>query len=298
MTTLHRRLRALAPVLATALVWSCSTGSATVPDAAPDAAPEADPAHPTPAPVPAPSLDPAASPDPDELDREGADPTAPKAEAPTELEPPAGSVHADLDPDNDAEVGPPEALPDCEARLAEAGITWRAARIGVGRKRDGVYTCGAPQVVRYRAGPEKITYSKSSPLLTCGMALALADFERIVQEEAERELGRRVVEIEHLGTYNCREMAAYDLISEHSFANGIDIRRLRLQGGDVVDVLKHFRPEDDPASDPKSKFLRRLANRLYDEKVFSVVVTPFFDALHRNHIHVDLARYRVDGSRP
>jgi hypothetical protein len=150
--------------------------------------------------------------------------------------------------------------------------------------------------VRYRSGPEKIAYS-TSPLLTCGMALALADFERIVQEEAERELGRRVIRIEHLGTYNCREMAAYDLISEHSFANGIDLRRLHLQGGDTVDVLKHFRPEVNPATDPKSKFLRRLANRLYD-KVFSVVVTPFFDALHRNHIHVDLARYRVDGTRP
>ena len=45
-------------------------------------------------------------------------------------------------------------------------------------------------------------------------------------------------------------------------------------------------------------FLRGLANRLYDEGVFSVVVTPYFDNLHRNHIHVDLARYRVDGSRP
>jgi hypothetical protein len=211
--------------------------------------------------------------------------------------PPSVPSHADLDPDNDAEVGPPPALDDCEARLVEAGVTWKPARIGVGRKVDGVYTCGSPQVVRYRAGPGKIAYS-TSPLLTCRMALALADFERIVQEEAERELGRRIAKIEHLGTYNCREMAAYDLISEHSFANAIDLRRFHLQGGGTVDVLKDFRPKDDAPSDPKTKFLRGLGHRLYDEGVFSVVVTPFFDALHRNHIHVDLARYRVDGSRP
>lgn len=234
------------------------------------------------------------------------DPTtdAPAAEAdpaPPVVEPDAAQddahAHADLDPANDDEVGPPPVIDDCDARLAEAGITWKPARIGVGRKVDGVYTCGSPQVVRYRSGPEKIAYS-TSPLLTCGMALALADFERIAQEEAERELGHRITKIEHLGTYNCREMAAYDLISEHSFANAIDLRKFHLKGGGTVDVLKDFRPKDDAPTDPKSRFLRALANRLYDDEIFSVVVTPFFDALHRNHIHVDLARYRVDGSRP
>jgi hypothetical protein len=44
-------------------------------------------------------------------------------------------------------------------------------------------------------------------------------------------------------------------------------------------------------------FLRSLARRLYDEDVFSVVLTPFFDALHRDHFHLDLARYRLDGTR-
>jgi hypothetical protein len=226
----------------------------------------------------------------------------PEATTPANAEAPAtppadASAHADLDPDNDDEIGPPPALDDCETRLAEAGVKWKPARIGVGRKVDGAYTCGSPQVVRYRSGPEKIAYS-TSPLLTCGMALALADFERIVQQEAERELGHRVTKIEHLGTFNCREMAAYDLISEHSFANAIDLRRFHLQGGGTVDVLKDFRPKDDAPTDRNTRFLRALGNRLYDEGVFSVVVTPFFDALHRNHIHVDLARYRVDGSRP
>ena len=41
-----------------------------------------------------------------------------------------------------------------------------------------------------------------------------------------------------------------------------------------------------------------MANRLYDEGAFSVVITPFFDSLHRDHFHLDQARYRVDGSRP
>src|SRR5690606_7338150 len=96
--------------------------------------------------------------------------------------------HADLDPDNDNIIGPPEPLDDCEERLEAAGIRFKPARIGVGRKVDGVYTCGAHQVVRIKQGPGKIAYS-SNPLLTCTMALAFADFERIAQEEAERIVG-------------------------------------------------------------------------------------------------------------
>ncbi|HET6582965.1 MAG TPA: extensin family protein, partial [Nannocystaceae bacterium] len=205
-------------------------------------------------------------------------------------------AHADLDPVNDLVVGPPAPVPDCEAQLKAAGVTFKPARIGL-KKVDGVPTCGAEQVVRFKRGPGRIAYG-NAPLLTCAMAIALADFELVLQEEAERELGSRVVRIDHLGTFNCRQMAAYDLISEHSFANGIDLRRFHLADGREVDVLKHFRPDDDAPTDARTTFLRKLGNRLFDDDVFSNVVTPYFDKLHRNHIHVDLARYRVDGSRP
>ena len=220
----------------------------------------------------------------------------PKPEPEPEPDP---HVHADLDPSNDWVVGPPEPLEDCEERLEAAGISYKPARIGVGRKHEGVYTCGAKQVVRYKRGPGKIKYSKSSPLLTCTMALALVDLERVVQEEAEAIFGSRVVKIDHMGTYNCRKMANYDFISEHSFANGIDLKAFTLANGRQISVLDHFKPNvPDEECDDRAKFLRRVANRLWDEQVFSVVVTPYFDNLHRNHIHVDLARYRVDGSRP
>ena len=223
------------------------------------------------------------------------EPEAPEPEAP-EPERVSGG-HADLDPTNDDVVGPPEPLGDCEEQLEGAGVRFESARIGVGKQRDGVYTCGAHQVVRFERGPGKIQYSRS-PLLTCTMALALADFERIAQEEAQRHLGTRISSIDHMGTYNCREMVNYDLLSEHSFANGIDLKQFNFKNGESANVLDDFRPEIEAPEDPKTLFLRSLSKRLYDEEVFSVVVTPYFDHLHRNHIHVDLARYRVDGSRP
>jgi hypothetical protein len=73
---------------------------------------------------------------------------------------------------------------------------------------------------------------------------------------------------------------------------------MKLADGRTIDVLKHFRPKESEPPDGRCRFLRTLANRLFDEEVFSNVVTPFFDRVHQNHIHVDLARYRVDGSRP
>ena len=83
--------------------------------------------------------------------------------------------------------------------------------------------CGAPQVVIYERGPGKIVY-EPSPLLTCPMALALASFERIVQEQAAAIFASAVVRIEQLGTYNCREMSAYPgWVSEHAYANAIDL---------------------------------------------------------------------------
>ena len=148
-----------------------------------------------------------------------------------------------------------------------------------------------------RRVPAKIEYN-FAPLLTCRMAVALVDLEAVIQEEAERAFESRVVKIDQLGTYNCRKMANFDMISEHSFANGLDLRRFYLENGEVITVKKHFRPKDENPSDPKTLFLRRLSNRCFDDGLFSVVVTPYFDRLHNNHIHVDLARYRVDGSRP
>jgi hypothetical protein len=276
---MHRRSSAV--LLSLSLLFACD-GSGTA--ARPSGTALAD--IPPPAAIPEPTAEPEPEPEP-----------IPEPEP--EPEPPRVTWgHADLDPSNDNMLGPPEPLADCEAQLEAAGVTFKAARIGVGRKVDGVYTCGAHQVVRFKRGPGKIAYENSSPLLTCTMALAFADFERIAQEEAERIVGSRIATIEHMGTYNCREMLNYDMISEHSFANGIDLKRFVFVNGESTSVLDDFEPGNDSPTDPKTLFLRSLSNRLYDEEVFSVVVTPYFDNLHRNHIHVDLARYRVDGSRP
>ncbi|HEY6561378.1 MAG TPA: extensin family protein [Polyangiaceae bacterium] len=204
---------------------------------------------------------------------------------------------AEEDPSDDGVVGPPAAIPDCAAWLARLDVEFRTAPIAPRQKRSGTYMCGSEQAVVYARGPGRIRYSPR-PLVSCGLALAMAHFEHVVQQEASAAFGRRVGRIEQGGTYNCRRMTRFqNLVSEHSYANAIDVRVFVLEDGRRISVLRHFGPLAREPVTPQAKFLRRLARRLYDERVFSVVLTPYWDALHRDHFHFDMARYRVDGTR-
>jgi len=111
-------------------------------------------------------------------------------------------------------------------------------------------------------------------------------------------LGARVKRAVHAGTYSCRHMARFShMVSEHSYANAIDLRSLTLDDGRTIAIVKDFGPLDEDPPTDAGRFLRSVAHRAYDERIFSVVLTPRFDALHRDHFHLDMARYRVDGTR-
>ena len=208
-----------------------------------------------------------------------------------------GTGHADLDPDNDGVVAPPEPLSDCTTRLEQAKVEFRSVEFPLRQKLGNVFTCGTEQAVLYQRGPEGFRFN-ARPQVTCRLALALARFESIAQEEAARHLGRKIRKVTQAGTYSCRKMQRFtNMVSEHSYANAIDIKAFQLDNGKSVSVLSHFGKLDTEPELAESLFLRSLARRLYDEAVFSVVLTPFFDRLHSDHFHLDLARYRLDGTR-
>ena len=156
--------------------------------------------------------------------------------------------------------------------------------------------CEAPAGVAIRRGGSGLRFQPAARV-SCAFGLRLARFETVVQEEARRILRSPVRAIVQLGTFNCRRMAAYpDLVSEHSFANAIDVATFVLKNGRSVVVERDWVAAAKPATTPASQFLRALTRRLYDEKVFSVVLTPSYDAHHRNHLHLDGAVYTVDGT--
>jgi hypothetical protein len=187
---------------------------------------------------------------------------------------------------------PPEG---CQAVLRQDGVKLAPWPLRP-EKRPGGIVCEAPDGISVRRGAAGIRYQPAARV-NCAFGLRLVKFESIVQEEAKRILGSRVRAIVQLGTYNCRRMAAYpDLVSEHSFANAIDVAAFVLANGRRVVVEHDWAPPARPTHTPAGLFLRRLTRRLYDEQVFSVVLTPAYDRHHRNHLHLDGAAYSVDGT--
>lgn len=205
--------------------------------------------------------------------------------------------YADLDPTNDRVVAPPEAVPDCEARLRSLGAEFLLSEIPLRNRVQDIPTCGAHDAVILKKLPTGITL-RPPALLTCSMALGLAHFTPRLQELADEQLGAQVKTIQHVGTYNCRKMVRFDLVSEHSYGNAIDVGELTLTDGRRVNVKKDFGKLDEEPRTDTSRFLRKLGNVAFDEDYFSVSLGPYWDALHRDHFHFDQARYRVDGSRP
>lgn len=189
----------------------------------------------------------------------------------------------------------PAAPAGCREGLRTSGVRFTPWPLRASRMTAEI-VCEAPEGVAITRVPSGLTFQPRARV-NCAFAQRLTRFAAIVQEEALAILGTPVRSIKQLGTYNCRRMAAYpDWVSEHSFANAIDIAAFALKNGRRVEVERDWVSADRPAATPAARFLRRLTRRLYDEKVFSVVLTPSYDAHHKNHLHLDGAPYTVDGT--
>jgi hypothetical protein len=216
---------------------------------------------------------------------------------PPDPPPPEPAVDPQFDVSGISEYNlPPAPVQGCEAELTAAGAIFKASPLAQHWNRSKEFLCGAKQVIRYNKGPAKIRYS-SSPRVTCSVARALVRLEAVIQEEARRIFNKPVVAMQQMGTYNCREIAAYaGWVSQHSFANAIDIKTFTLKGGKTISVQKSYGRGPDVPKSKEGQFLRAVVRRVVDEGVFTVVLTPNFNRAHHNHFHFDLAAYTVDGT--
>jgi hypothetical protein len=182
----------------------------------------------------------------------------------------------------------------CEEALAEAGVTrylprpWgRPVRLRGADQRSS-HRCYVPQAIEYQRGPGNLGYT-GHMRVNCALALALARFEEILQEEAARHFGpgRRVSWISTYGTVSCRLMRGRESQSQHSLGNAIDIRSFNVPGWGRVEVAEDWVARRRGRLQA-SFFLRALHGRLKDEHVFSVVLGPEDGDGHANHLHFDL----------
>ncbi len=172
------------------------------------------------------------------------------------------------------------AEPDaCFAALRAGGVKFeRLPTIGTGY-------CLADQrtrITRWPGAPAPIRPAGAAPSCAVGAALLLWQRD-VVQPMARLHLGKEVRSIEHLGSYNCRNIRGGRTPSEHASGNAIDIATFVLADGARVSLIDHW-----DARDGRSAFLRSVRDGGCG--YFTTVLSPDYNAAHADHLHLDQAQ--------
>jgi hypothetical protein len=155
-------------------------------------------------------------------------------------------------------------------------------------------TASAPGLFSRASSGGFLTRLNQEGTLTCPMVAAVDGWlERVVQPAAMARFGQPVVELRTMGTYSCRRMnngGHSARMSEHAYANAIDIGGFRLADGSVITVLKGWKGGLE-----EQNFLREVHAGAC--RNFATVLGPGADAFHYDHFHFDLARHGRRGDR-
>jgi hypothetical protein len=135
-------------------------------------------------------------------------------------------------------------------------------------------------------------YPYSQPIASsCALAAGLMLWERdIVAKAALERLHTTIVEIKIAGApYQCRAIAGRrdHRLSEHAYANAIDIGGFKLGDGRVITIGQAWRQ----GSSEEKAFLRDV--RAGACRYFQAVLSPDYNRAHANHLHFDLGRDKI-----
>lgn len=175
----------------------------------------------------------------------------------------------------------------CTALLDRAGVSYMALKPG------GAGQCAYADAVRLRPDRDAIALAPASVAPSCPVVAALKLWEwQVVQPAAQLILGQPVRTIRHFGSYSCRRLygrSAGDF-SEHATADAIDIAAFVLKDGRTISVAGDWQGEGKDAA-----FLRAVRDGACD--LFSTVLSPDYNAAHRDHFHLDQAERGAIGRR-
>ncbi|RON01875.1 extensin [Pseudomonas brassicacearum] len=146
--------------------------------------------------------------------------------------------------------------------------------------------CPLNNTLRVQGGEVALS---SSFLASCPLAVAFVLFERhALQPAAQATYGQAVARVDHLGSFACRNMYNREngSRSQHATADALDIAGFRLADGRSISVLRDWPKDNDDA-----RFLRKVRDGACE--MFSVVLSPDYNAAHRNHFHLDVGPWWV-----
>ena len=125
----------------------------------------------------------------------------------------------------------------------------------------------------------------------CSVMMASYIWLRDVDKAAQKYLGSGLKSVHHAGTFSCRRQRGNSsgAWSEHAFANAWDIMGFELDDGRVVSVLKDWKQGGSEDSKMRARFLRDARGSAC--RVFRVVLSPDYNAAHKDHFHLDQGPY-------
>lgn len=147
-------------------------------------------------------------------------------------------------------------------------------------------TCGWDVAVDLQSAAS-IRFRPNTVTAQCPLMLAGYIWLNDVNRLAEKYLGSPLKRVHHAGTYSCRRQRGNSSgeWSEHAFANAWDITGFELENGDVISILKDWDGGKAKSSKNKAKFLHKARGSAC--RLFRVVLSPDYNAAHKDHFHLD-----------
>ena len=172
-----------------------------------------------------------------------------------------------------------------------AGAVRPSAFIQTRSALGGPSVCGTARPFEMSAAGNGRVALKPAALLRCPM---IPQVERwvtgFVEPAAISNFGVPLTEITVAASYGCRPINHQfgGRLSEHGYANALDVSEFRLADGRTITVKRGWR-----GSAQEQSFLHQIHDGGCNE--FSTVLGPNYDGNHQDHFHLDLARRGRDG---
>jgi hypothetical protein len=178
---------------------------------------------------------------------------------------------------------------NAEMRACTADLNRLSARYTILANQDFGGGCSANNAVQLLGVGVPVS---NVTAIQCPMARAMTVWTQgPVQSAARAAFGERVVKVETMGAYSCRNIIGGRGTgrSEHASANAVDISAFILSDGRRISVKQGWTGDTDERG-----FLRSI--RASACKGFNIVLSPDYNAAHHDHLHFDMGRTMKDGS--